>query len=190
MPKTGERRDWDLERFREYLRLMARLQFNPRLQAKLDASDVVQQTLLQAHTYREQFNGASEAELAGWLRSILANTMAAAGRRFAADARDLRRERSLHQSLAESSARIESWLAAEQSSPSESVSRGEELVRLASALAKLPADQRQVIELHHLKGWSVAEVAESLQRTKPAIMGLLFRGQQRLREILQDAGEP
>jgi RNA polymerase sigma-70 factor (ECF subfamily) len=187
---ANQRQNWELERFGDYLRLLARLQLDSRLQAKLDASDVVQQTLLQAHEHRAQFRGESEAELAGWLRTILGNVLAAAIRRFAADARDLGRERSLQDSLAESSARIECWLAAGQSSPSECVMRVEELVRLAGALASLPADQREVIELHHLKGWPVAEVAESMQRTKPAVMGLLFRGQKKLRELLQEPGEP
>jgi RNA polymerase sigma-70 factor, ECF subfamily len=181
---------WDLERFRDYLRLLARLQFDHRLQAKIDASDIVQQALLQAHEHREQFRGKTEAELAAWLRTILANTLAATTRHFTAEARNFGREKSLQDSLAESSARMEGWLAAEQSSPSERVLRIEELVRLAGAMAQLSADQRQVIELHHLKGWPVAEVAEVMQRTKPAVMGLLFRGQKTLRQLLQEPGEP
>lgn len=176
----------DLERFRDYLRLLARMQLDGRLQAKLDTSDVVQQTLLQAHEHLDQYRGSSDAELAGWLRSIMANALAAAGRRFAADARDVARERSLQDSLNESSARLEHWLAAEQSSPSERVMRGEGVVRLAWALAQLPADQREAVEMHHLKGLPVAEVAEALGRTKPAVMGLLFRGQKRLRELLAE----
>jgi RNA polymerase sigma-70 factor (ECF subfamily) len=183
---ANEQQHWDLECFSDYLRLLARLQLDPRLQAKLDASDVVQQTLLQAHAHRDQFRGRTEVELAGWLRTILANTLAAAARRFGAEARDVARERPLQDSLAESSARIESWLAAEQSSPSERGMRVEELVRLATAMAQLPAEQRQVIELHHLKGWQVAQVAQTLQRTKPAVMGLLFRGLKKLRELLQE----
>jgi RNA polymerase sigma-70 factor (ECF subfamily) len=185
---ANDRQNWELERFSDYLRLLARLQLDQRLQAKLDASDIVQQALLQAHEHREQFRGQSEAELAGWLRTILANTLATAARRFAADARDLGRERPLQDSLAESSARIEGWLAAEQSSPSERVMRVEELVRLARALGQLPPEQREVIELHHLKGWPVAEVAEAMQRTKPSVMGLLFRGQKNLRAILEGPG--
>jgi RNA polymerase sigma-70 factor (ECF subfamily) len=184
-----EQQSWELERFRDYLRLLARLQLDSRLQAKLDASDIVQQTLLQAHECRDQFRGRSEAELAGWLRAILGNTLAAALRRFGADARDIGRERSLQDSLAESSARLEGWLAAEQSSPSEHIMRVEELVRLAGALAQLPVDQRAVIELHHLKGWSIAEVAKALKRSKPSVMGLLFRGQKKLRELLQQSGD-
>jgi RNA polymerase sigma-70 factor (ECF subfamily) len=184
---TAGEQGWELERFRDYLRLLARLQVDARLQAKLDASDIVQQTLLQAHEHRDQFQGQSEAELAGWLRTILANVLGGAIRRFGAEARDLGRERALQDSLAQSSARIECWLAADQSSPSERVMRVEELVRLAGALAQLPADQREVIELHHLKGWPIAEVAESMSRTKPAVMGLLFRGQKKLRELMQES---
>jgi len=180
--------DWTLDRYGEYLRLLARLQLDGRLKAKLDASDVVQQTLLKAHEHRDQFRGQSEAELVGWLRSILANTLAAAARSFSAEARDLERERSLEAAVTDSSTRIEGWLAAEQSSPSERVIRYEELRRLAAALAKLPADQREVVELHHLKGRPVAEVAATLRRTKPAVMGLLFRGLKRLRELLAESG--
>jgi RNA polymerase sigma-70 factor (ECF subfamily) len=182
---TDKQDDWALDRYSQYLRLLARLNLDHRLSAKLDASDIVQQTLLQAHEHKDQFRGQSEAELIGWLRTILANNLACAARRFATEARDLGRERSLQDSLNESSVRLEGLLAAEQSSPSERVMRVEELVRLAGALAQLPDDQRQVVELHHLKGLPVAEVAEILQRTKPAVMGLLFRGLKKLLALLE-----
>lgn len=185
MVTTDKRDDWALERYSQYLRLLARLQLDHRLSAKLDASDVVQQTLLQAHEHRDQFRGQSEAELIGWLRAILANTLAGAVRRFTTEARDFGRERSLQDSLNESSARLEGFLAVEQSSPSERVMRVEELVCLAEALGQLPDDQRQVVELHHLKGLPVAEVAEILQRSKPAVMGLLFRGLKKMRTLLE-----
>jgi RNA polymerase sigma-70 factor (ECF subfamily) len=178
-------RDWQPERFRDYLRLLARLNLERRLQAKLDASDVVQVALLQAHENRAQFRGRSEAEYVGWLRAILANAIAAAARRFDAEGRDLGRERAMQDNLADSSAALENWLAASQSSPSERAVRVEELLRLAQALGQLPADQREVIELHHLKGWPVVEVAAAMGRTKPAVMGLLFRGQKRLRALLE-----
>jgi RNA polymerase sigma-70 factor (ECF subfamily) len=187
---SAPKEEWELERFNDYLRLLARLQLDHRLQAKLDASDIVQQTLLQAHENRRQFRGQTDAEMAGWLRTILANTLAAAARRFGAEARDLGRERSLEDSLAQSSARLEGWLAAKQSSPSQRVQRIEELVRLANAMTRLPADQREVIEQHHLKGRPIAEVAKTMERTKPAVMGLLFRGQKKLRALLEETGEP
>ena len=71
----------DLQHYREYLRLLARLQLNPRLRRQLDSSDLVQETLLKAHARRQQFHGKTDAELAGWLRSILANTIADALRK-------------------------------------------------------------------------------------------------------------
>jgi RNA polymerase sigma-70 factor, ECF subfamily len=183
---TAER---PLEPYGDYLRLLARLQLSPRLHAKLDASDIVQQTLLQAHANRAQFRGRSEAEWLAWLRAILANALAAAGRRFAAEARDLDREHSLEARLEESASRLEGLLAADQSSPSERAVRGEELLRLAHAMACLPPDQQRVVELHHLKGLPVAEVAGLMGRSRPAVVGLLFRGLKKLRELLREEGD-
>jgi RNA polymerase sigma-70 factor (ECF subfamily) len=175
-----------LEGYRDYLRLLARVQLSPRLQAKVDASDVVQQTLLEAHKCRGQFRGQTEAERLAWLRAILANVMAAAARRFSAGARDLAREHSLEAEVDLSSSRLECLLAADQTSPSERTVRGEDLLRLAHAMASLPPDQRQVVELHHLKGMPLAEVAARMGRTQPAVAGLLFRGLNKLRDLLPD----
>src|SRR5512145_913189 len=93
------------ERYRDYLRLLAELQLSPRLRAKLDPSDVVQITLLRAHEKRAQFRGSSPAEEAGWLRTILVNTLAEAVRSFNRQQRDVRLERSLEASVEESSRR-------------------------------------------------------------------------------------
>jgi RNA polymerase sigma-70 factor (ECF subfamily) len=175
-----------LERYRNYLHFLARLQLDPRLKGKLDASDVVQETLLQAHQGLAQFRGHTEGELMAWLRRILANVMAGAVRRFRAEARDLFKERSLQAALDDSSWQMERWLAAVQPSPSERAVNGEQLVRLAEALAQLPDDQRQAVELHHLKNCPVAEVAERMGRSKPAVAGLLFRGLKKLRTLLQE----
>jgi RNA polymerase sigma-70 factor (ECF subfamily) len=173
-----------LEEYRDYLRLLARLQLDPRLQAKMDPSDIVQETLLKAHEKIGQFRGQSDAELAGWLRQILANTLAEALRRYSAGARDLGRERSLEAELEESSVRLEQWLAADQSPAGRSAERQEQLLRLAGALAQLPEDQRRAVELHHLKGWPVAEVARELGRSPAAAGSLLFRSLKKLRELL------
>jgi RNA polymerase sigma-70 factor (ECF subfamily) len=179
-----------LEGYRDYLRLLARVQLSPRLQAKVDASDVVQQALLEAHKCRGQFRGQTEAERLAWLRAILAHVLAAAARRFSAESRDLGRERSLEAEVDLSSSRLECLLAADQTSPSERTIRGEEVLRLAHAMASLPADQRQVVEMHHLKGMPLAEVAALMGRSRPAVAGLLFRGLNKLRELLPDqAGE-
>jgi RNA polymerase sigma-70 factor (ECF subfamily) len=175
-----------LEQYRDYLRLLASLQLSARLRGKLDPSDVVQQALLQAHASRDQFRGRGEAQWLAWLRAILANALAAEARRFGAEARDLNRERSLEAELDLSSSRLEALLVSAQSSPSERAVRGEEVRRLAQALARLAPDQRRVVELHHLKGLPVAEVAREMDRTRPAVVGLLFRALKRLRGLLRD----
>lgn len=178
-----------LDDYRDYLRLLARSQLSPRLQSKLDASDIVQQTILQAHQAREQFRGTSEGEWLAWLRVILANTLAAAARRFYSETRDLGRERQLEAELDKSSSRLESLLADDQTSPSGRVVRCEEVLRLARAMNQLPVDQRGVIELHHLQGLPIAEVAALLDRTRPAVVGLLFRGLKKLRALLAEPRE-
>jgi RNA polymerase sigma-70 factor (ECF subfamily) len=189
MDRTADTDERPLAGYRDYLHLLTRLQLGGRLRAKLDASDVVQQAILQAHQCREQFRGGTEAEWLGWLRAILANVLAAAVRRFDTRAREVGRERSLEAELDRSSSRVGSLLAADQTSPSERAVRCEELLRLAGALARLPEDQRQVVELHHLKGFPVAEVAEQMGRTRPAVVGLLYRGLKALRALLQEREE-
>src|SRR6516162_4426779 len=62
-----------LERYRNYLTLLARLQIGRRLQGKFDPADVVQDTFLQAHSKFDQFHGSTEAELVSWLRQVLAS---------------------------------------------------------------------------------------------------------------------
>jgi RNA polymerase sigma-70 factor (ECF subfamily) len=155
----------------------------------LDASDIAQQVILRAHEARGQFRGTSEAERLAWLRAILANVLAGAARRFDAAVRDVARERSIDAELELSSSRLACLIAADQTSPSQRAERCEDLLRLAAALARLPRDQREVVELHHLKGLPVADVAAEMGRTRPAVVGLLFRGLKKLRELLLESGE-
>ncbi len=187
--RETEPRTWTATPYVEYLRLLARLHLDPKLRGKLDASDVVQQTVLRAHERSDQFRGNTEAEWLGWLRAIQANVMAGLLRRYSAGVRNLGRERSLQAGLEESASRLEHWLAVDQTSPSQRVSRHEQAVCLALALAKLPDDQREAVELHHLHGLTVAEVGERMGRTRAAAMGLIFRGLKALRGLLEEQAE-
>ena len=175
-----------LERYRDYLRLFARLQIGPQLQGKLDLSGVVQQTLLEAGQALGQLRGQSDAQRAAWLRRILARNLTDEVRRLRAEKRDPARERSLDEALDQSSARLEAWLIAEQSSPSEQAQRKEQGLLLAAALGQLPDNQRQAVELHHLQGWSLAAVAQHLGCSKEAVAGLLHRALRKLRELTPD----
>ncbi len=175
-----------VERYREYLLLLARLHVGEQLRGKLDASDVVQQTLLDAHRQLRQFRGKSDEELAAWLRQMLACNAADAVRALGRAKRDVSRERSLDQAIEESSSRIEQWLAAEQSSPSQQMQRHERAAQLAEALAKLPEPQREALVLRHCQGCSLDEICQRLDRSPSAVASLLKRGTRRLRELLHE----
>jgi RNA polymerase sigma-70 factor (ECF subfamily) len=184
MADEGDRRGPPLERYRNYLLLLARIQLDRGLQGMLDPSDLVQQTLLKAHQNRGQFRGHTEAELAAWLRAILARHLTDVARKFGA--RLGGRERSLEAALEQSSARLEGWLAAGGSSASGRAERQEQLLRMAEGLAGLPDDQRVALELHHLRGLPVAAVAREMGRSTAAVGSLLYRGLKALREFLDD----
>jgi RNA polymerase sigma-70 factor (ECF subfamily) len=175
-----------LERFREYLSLLARLQLDPRLQGKIDLSGVVQQTLLEAHQAGDNLQGMDEAARTAWLRRALASNLVDEVRKLGTGMRDVTREQSLQAALEESSSRLEAWLTAADPSPSERAIHNEQLLHLAGALAQLPEDQRKAVELHHLKGWPLADVAQHLDRSKGAAAKLLHRGIDKLHALLKD----
>jgi RNA polymerase sigma-70 factor (ECF subfamily) len=174
----------DLERFRDYLRLLARLKIEPRLRAKIDASGVVQDTMLEAHRDWVKFRGSVDAELMAWLRRILAHNLADAFKAAGREKRDAGREQSLEAQIENSSVRLVEWVAAHQSTPSRRLSREEDALRLASALDRLPEAQREAIELHYFQGLSLKDLAAQLDRSEPAVAGLLHRGLDGLRELL------
>lgn len=176
----------DLDRYRAYLRLLARLHLDPRLRGKLDPSDVVQQTLAQAVQGLAKFRGTTSGELQAWLRQILARNLVMAVRDFRRDKRDVAREQSLEAALTASSSQLEIWLAAEQSTPSQQAQRQEEALRLAEALELLPQAQCDALVLQHWQGWSLAEIGQHLGRSPEAVAGLIKRGLKQLRLLLQE----
>jgi RNA polymerase sigma-70 factor (ECF subfamily) len=175
-----------LERFREYLHLLGRLELDARWQGKVDLSGIVQQTLLEAHQAWEQLRHWEEDRQAAWLRRALAHNLTDEVRKLGTARRDVGLERSLDQALEESSARLEAWLADTGSSPGERAERNEQMLALAGALAQLAPDQRTAVELRHLHGCSLEMVAQRMERTKEAVAKLLFRGLKRLREAMDE----
>ena len=176
---------FSLERYRSWLGLIARLQVEPALPRRFDPSDIVQQTLLEAVRDWPKFRGTTGAELAAWLRQILAHVLAHEIRSHGeVRRRAIGREVSLEQALAESSRKLGSALAAPGSSPSEHAARHELELRLADALARLPADYAEVILLRNVEGLPHEEIARRMDRSVGAVRMLWVRALARLRQEL------
>ncbi len=175
-----------LEQHRNYLRMLADMQLNPRLRVKEGASDIVQQTMLDAHRDLADFRGQTDAELRAWLKMILTRNLLTVARRYGTHKRAAGREVTLQDQLEKSSALFHHQLVAEQTSPSMKLIKQERSEQLAAALLKLLDDERSAVVLKHFHDWSVAEIAQHLGRTQDAVAGLLRRGLKKLRELLRE----
>jgi RNA polymerase sigma-70 factor (ECF subfamily) len=176
-----------LELYRQYLALLARRQIGLRLQGKVDASDLVQETFLEAHRHFDRFRGSDEPQLVAWLRQILAGKVANLVRHyFGTQGRDVRLEEELAADLDDSARQLDRDLVAPLTSPSLQAVRREQTVLLADALAQLPEDYRDVLVLRHLEGLTFPEIAERMQRTQDSVEKLWLRGLTRLRQVFGD----
>jgi RNA polymerase sigma-70 factor (ECF subfamily) len=174
--------------YRNYLALLARLQIGRRLRGKVDPEDLVQETFLKAHRDFPLFQGTSEAQLAAWLRQILAAQLAMSVRRYlGTQRRDVRLERELAKAVDQSSRVLDGGLIAQQSTPSQRAIRREQAVLLADELEKLPPDYREVIVLRHLEELSFPEVAHRMGRTVDSVQKLWVRALARLRQTLGES---
>jgi RNA polymerase sigma-70 factor, ECF subfamily len=174
-----------LDVYRRYLALLARVQIGQRLQGKVDASDLVQETYLEAHRNFGRFRGTSEGQFVCWLRQILAAKLADLLRHYlGTQGRDVRLEREIEDALDRSSILLDRGLVAPHSSPSQQVVRREQAVLLADALAELPDDYRDVITLRNLEGLTFPEVARRMGKTLDSVEKLWMRGLARLRQLL------
>lgn len=174
-----------LQMYRNYLRLLARRQIDTTLRVRLDASDLVQETLMEACRDFAQFNGTTERQLMSWLRTILARNLANLIKHHRAQKRDLNQQRSLEDELDRSSMKIDRVFAGTMSSPSAQAARRERAVILADALARLPADYRDVIVMRHLEEATFPEIAVKMDRSSGAVRMLWVRGLERLRGELE-----
>jgi RNA polymerase sigma-70 factor (ECF subfamily) len=173
-----------LEEYRQYLRLLARTLIGGALRARIDASDLVQETFLKAHREFDAFSGECERELVAWLRQILVRNLADQARRHRSQGRDYRRQESLEAMLERSSIAAQEAMAAPQSSPSVRAGRREQAVLLANALDRLPADYREVFVLRNLEHVPVEQIAERMGRSVNAVHKLWARALAALRTEL------
>lgn len=186
---TQEAHPRPVETYRSYLELLARARLHPAVRARLSASDLVQETLLEAHRDRGQFRGHTPGEQAAWLRRILARNLANAVRHLHRMRRDPGQERSIDHAVEESCARMRDLFDGDATTPSERIAHDERLLLVVRALDRLSADRREAVVQRYWEGASLSAIAERMGRTPAAVAGLLHRGLRDLRGSLARLGE-
>ncbi len=174
----------ELDQYRDYLLTLARTQLPGQLRGRVDASDVVQETLLEAHRQHAQFQGSEAGQLFAWLRQILAGKLVDALRRETRGKRDVRRELQCQLELDASAANLVVMAGSDLTTPSRKIERSEVALQLAQALQSLPANQCEALTLRYLQNQSLAQIAESMNKTPVAVAGLIKRGSAALRQRL------
>jgi RNA polymerase sigma-70 factor (ECF subfamily) len=176
-----------LEAQRAGLHRLAERQLEGRIAVRVDASDILQQTFLEAYRGFPQFAGRDMRELLAWLHSILDHKIAGAIRDHTLlQKRDMSRERSMDDTHGGGKP-LKQDLDANFSTPSQRAMRGEDANRLEQALAGLPDDQREAVRLRHLEGWALSDIAVRIGRSTAATAGLIKRGMKALRRRLHDS---
>ena len=177
-----------IEACRTYLLLVANRELPRAVQGKVAASDLVQDSLLEAHRDFAQFAGHTRHELMGWLRQILVNNVADAYRRYEQAAkRRASREVPLEEVGTESQLAID--VALDTTSPSQAAMAREEEAELNRALSSLPDRYREVILLHHRDGLSFAEISRQVKRSAEAVRKTWLRAVKQLQQYLEGSGD-
>lgn len=176
--------------YTQYLKSLANHQLDRRVRQRVSPSDLVQDTLLEAHRDFANFRGTTTAELVSWLRRILIhNLIRASEHHLHTEKRDARREISLQRlaaTLGSVDSPLEGVLKSPVGSPSADLRGQEQVTELEKALNTLPKDQRQVVMMRHLEGLAFNEISERLGRSSGACRMLWLRAMDDLREKLQE----
>jgi RNA polymerase sigma-70 factor, ECF subfamily len=180
-PEKELQKSWSIGRLRPWLSLLAERELPDVLRGRVDPSDIVQQTLLQAWRGERDFRGTSHAERLAWLRVILKNTVRQNQRQLATKKRGLRRESNEADRVPLEGQDLADLAIEPSMSASSQLIAAEETLALAEALQRLPEDQRRVIELRHFEGKSHQQIAELMQRSPAAIRMLWVRALRNLK---------
>ncbi|MBL8870543.1 MAG: sigma-70 family RNA polymerase sigma factor [Planctomycetaceae bacterium] len=176
-----------LSMYRGYLLALAVARMDPRLRPRCDASDIVQDTMLEAFRDFRQFRGQQESEFLGWIRQILAHNLACAVKQHVlVEKRDIRKEVETPMQLAANESRLEmheNWFVDSAASPSSIVQKQEQLQSVLDRISKLPSHYRDVLLLRHIEELSFEEVAQRLGKTSGAVRMIWLRALESLREV-------
>jgi RNA polymerase sigma-70 factor, ECF subfamily len=176
--------------YRPYLRLAVGQRIPKLVQKRMDASDIVQQTLLDAVRGLPEFRGRSEPEFTAWMMKLLERNLLHCVRDNTLAKRDVRLEHNWTDGSG-SAQLIWTSLVGDGPSPMSSVFRGEAALHLATALEKLTADQRTAVELRYIGQLPLHAIAKQMERTLGSVTGLIHRGLEVLETYLPpEFGEP
>lgn len=167
------------ERYRKYLLLIANQDIGPGLRTKMGASDVVQDSLINAQAHFEQFHGTSEKEFMAWLKSILTNDIRKCHRHFATQKRDTDLEINLQEQ-----SNVGRMLHDAQLTPSSDAIEKERFNAIRNALANLSSDQQQVIRLRNFEMLDFDEIGKRMGRSEGAARKLWARSIESLKDHL------
>ena len=170
---------------RAYVRFLARSHVESWIQAKVDSSDLVQQTLLEAHQAFDGFDGRTEAEWLAWLKKILRHNAMDFVRRFGAKKRRARLEVALGTGGESTMFRGIRQQADSIDTPSMILAKREQQVLLAQALETLPPDYQEVIVLRNMQRLPFDEIGELMNRSRPAVQMLWMRALKKLQAELE-----
>lgn len=177
-----------IARLRPVLLTLAEALIAPALRVELDASDLVQQTLMEAYQQSRTLASYHDGPFFGWLRSALRHNVVDAVRHLKTQknnaARVVRRS-----DIEDSFNRLEELFIADNTSASGIAQRKEQTAQLLAAIQELPPKQRQAVIMKHLRGCSLRQVAEELGLSESATAGLLHRGRKQLAERLEDSAD-
>jgi RNA polymerase sigma-70 factor (ECF subfamily) len=182
-------RDELFSKCRNYVAVVARAQVESWLQAKVDPSDLVQVTMLEAYQGFRDFRGQTPGEWLAWLRKLLLHNATDYVRQYGGTAkRAARRETPLAAALPGQSTYIHEP-ADSLGTPSQLVMAREQEILLADALTRLPADYQEVIQLRNLQRLPFDEVARRMNRSRPAAQMLWMRALRSLAQALEPAND-
>jgi RNA polymerase sigma-70 factor (ECF subfamily) len=174
-------------RHRDRLRRMVEIRLDTRLQARIDASDVIQEAFVEVVERLEEYLREPRLPLFLWLRLVVGERLLKLHRHhLGAQMRDAAREVSLYRGAlpAASSAALAAQLLGKQTSPTQAAVRAERLLRLQEALNTLDPIDREILALRHFEELSRAEAAQVLGIEEGAAAKRYVRALKRLKDIL------
>lgn len=174
-----------LEACRNYLLLIADREMDPQLRAKGGASDLVQQTFLEAQKDFDRFHGNTEQELLAWLRRMLLNNVANF-RRHWVETDKRRADREIPLTSNDPSRTGASWLSDGGLTPSRELMAGERDSAVQVAMARLPDDYQQVLRMRYVDDLPFETIAEAMNRSPNAVRKLWARAVERLQDELEE----